>query len=147
MVTIGSVVSYICPRCKFRTRIVSSTGGDEVPDACGSCGFEYMFRLADDYFPARSTGFVLCDAEGRVLGTGKEVLALTGYKEDDFVGRDVFDVLVFSDSDPIRDVLEDGGKTFDQRLTVDTESGEARDVLVDVFAAEAGGLLIAVTPA
>ena len=48
-----------------------------------------MFELLNDYYPAQATGFVVCDQDARVLATGEGVFELTGYKEEDLMGRDL----------------------------------------------------------
>ena len=81
---------YICPRCKNRRIDHDGREGfsQDVP-SCHHCGFGFMFELLDDYYPAKATGFVVCDQEARVLATGAGVFELTGFKEEDLMGRDL----------------------------------------------------------
>ena len=68
-----------------RTARVDDDGREGLttqPPACRRCGFGFMFELLDDYYPAPSTGFIVCDQEGRVLATGKGVFELTGFSEE-----------------------------------------------------------------
>src|SRR6266446_9818391 len=94
---------YICPRCK--TRRVDHDGREgfsSEPPSCHKCDFGFMFELLDDYYPAQATGFVVCDQKARVLATGHGVFELTGFNEDDLMGRDVVEALGLSDATPYR---------------------------------------------
>ena len=93
---------FICPNCKERS--IDSDGyegftGDAVQ--CRTCGFGFLFQLLEDFYPAPTTGFVVCDASARVLATGRGVFELTGYREQDLLGRDVADALGLSDTEPL----------------------------------------------
>ena len=59
----------------------------EEASACRRCGFGFLFELLDDYYPSPTTGFVVCDAEGRILALGRGVFELTGYQERTSSGR------------------------------------------------------------
>jgi PAS domain-containing protein len=141
---------FICPRCKARR--IDDDGREglttQVP-SCQRCGFGFMFELLADYYPAQATGFIVCDQEGRVLATGDGVFELTGFKEEDLLGRNVVDALAFSDTEAIETVREWGVRKLEQPLSVRTRAGLPKKVLGDFFPAydEDGGLLVALTPA
>jgi PAS domain-containing protein len=140
---------YICPRCK--TRRVDHDGREgftgEIP-SCHHCGFGFVFELLADYYPAQATGFVVCDRDARVLATGEGVFELTGFKEADLMGRDVVEALALSERTPVDTVREWGVRQLEQELTLRTNTGIEKPVLVDFFPAydDDGGLLLALTP-
>ena len=85
---------FICPNCKDRSIDHDRREGltnDAV--ACHRCGFGFLFELLEDYYPAPSTGFVVCDNEARVIAAGRDIFELSGYKEQDLMGRDVVEAL------------------------------------------------------
>ncbi len=87
MATIEQMAWYICPNCKHRLIDIDGVEGfSQQAPACRRCGFGFLFELLDDYYPAPTTGFVVCDAEGRVLALGRGVFELTGYREEDVLG-------------------------------------------------------------
>jgi PAS domain S-box-containing protein len=141
---------FICPNCKARSVDIDGLEGfsDEAV-ACRHCGFGFLFELMDDYYPRPSTGFVVCDQEGRVLATGRGVFELTGWEERDLLGRDVVEGLGlngFEDGkNPIALALEWGVRRLGEPLALRTRAGIAKPVTVDVFPAydEDGGLLVA----
>jgi len=144
---------FICPNCKERSIDIDRVEGlttDAV--ACHSCGFGFLFELMDDYYPAPRTGFVTCDAEGRVLATGRGVFELTGYSEQDLIGRKVVDGLGLSGwndgTNPIELSREWGVRRMDEQLALRTKSGHDKPVKADFFPAydADGGLLVALTP-
>jgi PAS domain-containing protein len=140
---------YICPRCK--TRRVDHDGREGFTRAipsCHHCGFGFMFELLADYYPAQATGFVVCDRDARVLATGEGVFELTGFKEADLMGRDVVEALALSERTPVDTVREWGVRQLEQELTLRTNTGIEKPVLVDFFPAydDDGGLLLALTP-
>src|SRR6266480_1455593 len=94
--------NYICPRCKTRSVDIDAREGfsEEAP-ACRHCGFGFLFELLADYYPGPSTGFVVCDADGRVLATGRGVFELSGYREEDLLGRSVTEILETPDPNPV----------------------------------------------
>ena len=56
---------FICPNCKQRSIDIDGAEGlDDEAVACHHCGFGFLFELMDDYYPAPSTGFVVCDRRG-----------------------------------------------------------------------------------
>jgi len=83
-----------------------------------------------------------------VLATGEGVFELTGFKEADLMGRDVVDVLALSERTPVDTVREWGVRQLEQKLTIRTNTGIEKPVLVDFFPAydDDGGLLLALTP-
>jgi PAS domain S-box-containing protein len=143
------VPNYICPKCKDRSVDLDAREGfsSQAP-ACRRCGFGFLFELMDDYYPAPSTGFVVCDQEGRVLATGKGVFELSGYREEDLLGRDVQDI-VDADPNPVAVALEWGVRRLDQQVGLKTRAGIQKPVVADLFPAldADGGLLVALRPA
>jgi PAS domain-containing protein len=143
------VPNYICPKCKDRSVDLDAREGfsSQAP-ACRRCGFGFLFELMDDYYPAPSTGFVVCDQEGRVLATGKGVFELSGYREEDLLGRDVQEI-VEADPNPVAVALEWGVRRLDQEVGLKTRAGLRKAVVADLFPAldEDGGLLVALRPA
>ena len=141
--------NYICPKCKDRSVDLDAREGfsTQAP-ACRRCGFGFLFELMDDYYPAPSTGFVVCDQEGRVLATGKGVFELSGYREEDLLGRDVQEI-VDADPNPVAVALEWGVRRLDQQVGLKTRAGIQKPVVADLFPAldEDGGLLVALRPA
>jgi PAS domain S-box-containing protein len=143
------VPNYICPKCKDRSVDLDAREGfsSQAP-ACRRCGFGFLFELMDDYYPAPSTGFVVCDQEGRVLATGKGVFELSGYREEDLLGRDVQEI-VDADPNPVAVALEWGVRRLGQQVGLKTRAGIRKPVVADLFPAldEDGGLLVALRPA
>jgi PAS domain-containing protein len=140
---------YICPNCKDRS--VDTDGyegfsGQTVQ--CRRCGFGFLFQLLEDYYPAPSTGFVVCDADARILAIGRGIFELTGFGERDLMGRDLADAFGLSDSEPIALVREWGVRKLGQPLELRTRAGFTKPVTVDLFPAydEDGGILVALTP-
>jgi PAS domain S-box-containing protein len=105
----------------------------------------------DDYYPAPSTGFVVCDAQGRILALGRGVFELTGYQEKDVMGKDVmeaFHLAGFDDGkDPSALAREWGVRRLGEKLELRTRAGLKQPVTADFFPAydEDGGLLVALT--
>jgi PAS domain-containing protein len=143
------VPHYICPRCKERSVDVDGPVGfsDQAP-ACRHCGFGFLFELLDDYYPAPDTGLLVTDQDRRVLATGRGVFELTGFPEPDLMGRDVVEVLQFSNPQPVELAREWGVRRLGEHLSIRTRAGVAKDVVADVFPAydDDGGLLVALTP-
>ena len=140
---------YICPRCKERSVDIDAHDGffGDQP-ACHHCGFGFLFELLDDYYPAQATGFIVCDQDARVLATGRGVFELTGFMEEELMGRDVVEALQFSTGEPVALVREWGVRRLDQQLAIRTRAGMEKDVTAYFFPAydEDGGLLVALTP-
>ena len=146
--TIDAVPVFICPNC--RTRSVDVDGYEGFTSNAPQfrhCGFGFLFQLLEDYYPAPSTGFVVCDRDARVLAVGRGVFELTGYREADLIGQDVSTALSLSDTAPIDLVREWGVRRLGQELEVRTRAGLRKPVLVDFFPAydDDGGILVALT--
>src|SRR5918911_5152880 len=144
---------FICPNCKQRS--IDHDGLqeiDNVPVACESCGFGFLFELMDDYYPAPNAGFVVCDAEGRILAAGRGVFELTGFSEPELLGADVVDRLGLSGFDagknPAQLALDWGVRRLGERLQLRTRAGQKKHITADFFPAydEDGGLLVALAP-
>ena len=141
---------FICPNCRQRTVDLDGYEGFSSETVqCRSCGFGFLFELMDDYFPAPTTGFVVCDREGRVLAVGRGVFELTGFAERDLMGKDIVAGLGLSDSAPFETVREWGVRQLGRKLRLRTKSSIEKPVTVDLFPAydEDGGLLVALTAA
>jgi PAS domain S-box-containing protein len=144
---------YICPNCKQRSVDIDGLEGfTEQTVQCRSCGFGFLFELMDDYYPAPSTGFVVCDEQGRVLATGRGVFELTGYQEADVLGRDVLDAFALDGFDaaknPVKLALEWDVRRLGEELELLTKAGIRKPVRADFFPAydTDGGLLVALGP-
>ncbi|HET9287392.1 MAG TPA: PAS domain-containing protein [Gaiella sp.] len=139
---------FICPNCRTRSVDLDGTEGfsRQVPQ-CRSCGFGFLFQLLEDYYPAPSTGFVVCDRDARVLAVGRGVFELTGYREADLIGRDVASAFALSDTAPLELVREWGVRRLGEQLELRTRAGLTKPVVVDLFPAydDDGGLLVALT--
>ncbi len=144
---------YICPNCKQRS--VDHDGLDgfaQRTPGCPRCGFGFLFELMDDYYPAPGVGFVVCDADARVLALGRGVFELTGFKEADLIGRDVMDALGLTgfqrERNPAQIALEWGVRRMGEKLLLTTRAGIAKTVTADFFPAydRDGGLLVALAP-
>jgi hypothetical protein len=144
---------FICPNCKERS--IDDDGLEGLTQQavqCGHCGFGFLFQLLDDYYPAPATGFVVCDRDGRVLALGRGVFELSGFRENDVMGREVMDAFGLSGYDdgknPAGLALEWGVRRLDEQLELTTRAGVRKPVKGDFFPAydEDGGLLVALTP-
>ena len=140
---------FICPNCKQRS--IDTDGYDGFSDRavqCRTCGFGFLFELLEDFYPAPTTGFVVCDADARVIASGRGVFELTGFREHDLLGRDVVEALTLSDPAPLGLVREWGVRQLGRQLTIRTRAGSEKPVLVDLFPAydDDGGLLVGLTP-
>lgn len=140
---------YICPNCKNRSVDIDGFEGFTNSEAlqCRRCGFGFIYQLLEDYYPAPSTGFVVCDQDGRVLAAGRGVFELTGFHDTDLIGRDVADAFSLSDREAIGVVREWGVRKLGQQLELITRAGIRKPVTVDLFPAydDDGGLLVALT--
>jgi hypothetical protein len=140
---------FICPRCKQRSVDIDAREGfsRETP-ACRHCGFGFLFELMEDYYPGPNTGFVVCDQQGRVLAIGKGVFELTGYREQDLIGREVTEI-VDADPNPVTVALEWGVRRMGQPVGLKTRAGIQKAAVADLFPAldDDGGLLVALSPA
>ena len=149
----AGVPYFICPNCKERSIDHDRREGlTQQAVACHHCGFGFLFELLDDYYPAPNTGFVVCDAKGRILAVGRGVFELTGFGEQELMGRDVVEGLELAGFDdgknPARLALEWGVRRLGERLELTTRTGHRKPVKADFFPAydEDGGLLVALTP-
>ena len=140
---------FICPNCKRRSVDLDGHEGFSTQAVqCRECGFGFLFELLEDYYPAPETGFLVCDADTRVLAAGRGVFELTGYRDIDLMGREVADALALSDASPIDVVREWGVRKLGQQLKIRTRAGFEKNVTADFFPAydDDGGLLLALTP-
>jgi PAS domain-containing protein len=144
---------FICPNCKERSIDTDAREGfsTQAP-ACRRCGFGFLFELLEDYYPAPTTGLVVCDKEGRVLAVGRGVFELSGYRDIDLIGHDLVEAFGLSGFDggqsPAAIALEWGVRRLGQQLDLRTRSGTQKRVKADFFPAydSDGGLLVALTP-
>ncbi len=140
---------YICPNCKNRSIDLDGYEGLTASNAlqCRRCGFGFVYQLLEDYYPAPSTGFIVCDRDARVLAVGRGVFELTGFQDADLMGRDVESALSLSDGEAIGVVREWGVRKLGQQLELVTRAGIRKPVTVDLFPAydDDGGLLVALT--
>jgi PAS domain S-box-containing protein len=144
---------FICPNCKERSVDHDRKEGlTQQAVSCHHCGFGFLFELLDDYYPAPGTGFVVCDQQGRILASGRGVFELTGFSEDELMGREVMESFTLSGYEdgrnPAELALEWGVRRLDEQLELQTRSGQQKAVLADFFPAydDDGGLLVALTP-
>ena len=144
---------FICPNCKDRSVDLDGLEGFSAQGVqCRRCGFGFLFELMDDYYPAPTTGLIVCDATGRVLAVGRGVFELSGYRDQDLMGNDVMEGLGLTGfaegQDPSALAREWGVRRMGERLRLRTRSGQAKDVTADFFPAydSDGGLLVAITP-
>jgi PAS domain S-box-containing protein len=148
------VPHYICPNCKERS--IDSDRRESLLDSqavgCHHCGFGFLFELMEDYYPAPSTGFVVCDQQGRILAAGRGVFELTGWPEDELMGHEVVERLGLDGfpegKNPVALALEWGVRRLGEQLELTTHSGHKKPVVADVFPAydDDGGLLVGLTP-
>ena len=144
---------YICPNCKDRSIDIDGFEGmSRAAVACHRCGFGFLFELMDDYYPGPNTGFVVCDQEGRILASGRGILELTGYSENELMGQQVVERLSldgFEDGkNPVSLALEWGVRRLDEQLQLRTKAGVVKLITADLFPAydDDGGLLVALSP-
>jgi PAS domain S-box-containing protein len=144
---------FICPNCRERSVDHDRKEGlTQQAVACHHCGFGFLFELLDDYYPAPGTGFVVCDQQGRILASGRGVFELTGFSEDELMGREVMESFTLTGYDdgrnPAELALDWGVRRLDEQLELQTRSGQQKAVLADFFPAydDDGGLLVALTP-
>ena len=144
---------WICPNCQ--TRAIDDDGADGLSErrlGCHHCGFGYMYEILEDFFPPDQAGFLTCDREGRVLSAGKGVFELTGFGEDDLLGRHITQALQLDGSadgqDPVAFVLEWGVRKLDQHLTIHNHAGMTKQVRVDLFPGydDEDGFMICLAP-
>ena len=136
---------------ELQATLIEQDGYDGFSDRavqCRTCGFGFLFELLEDFYPAPTTGFVVCDADARVIASGRGVFELTGFREHDLLGRDVIEALALSDAAPLGVVREWGVRQLGRELTIRTRSASEKPVLVDLFPAydDDGGVLVGLTP-
>ncbi len=144
---------FICPNCKERSIDHDRMEGlTRQAVACHHCGFGFLFELLDDYYPSPNTGFVVCDAEARILASGRDVFELSGFREQELMGREVVESFGLSGfeegQNPAALALEWGVRRLGEKLELRTRAGQQKAVTADFFPAydEDGGLLVALTP-
>src|SRR6201985_2409945 len=153
---------FICPHCGHREVHGSRTEGfSRRPKGCSKCGFGFVFELLDDYYPAPSAAFFVCDQQERVIDAGKGSYELTGLTDEDVIGRPVREVLGLDwidqgdggptadtdgdgKTDPIETSLEWGVRSLGKRVSVNAEGDLPAKAVADVFPAydDDGGLLL-----
>jgi hypothetical protein len=83
---------------------------------------------------------------------GRGVFELTGFRDDDLLGRNIVEGLGlrgFEEAkNPVELTLEWGVRRLGERLELRTRAGTAKHVVADFFPAydDDGGLLVALTP-
>jgi hypothetical protein len=143
---------FICPNCKERSIDHDRVDGlSDQAAACHRCGFGFLFELLEDYYPAPNTGFVVCDRNARILAIGRDLFELSGYREQDLMGRDVVEALGlsgFEGPNPAQVALEWGVRRLGQQLELRSRVGHVKPVTADFFPAydDDGGLLVGLTP-
>jgi PAS domain S-box-containing protein len=144
---------FICPNCKQRSIDHDRRQGlTRQAVACERCGFGFLFELLDDYYPAPTAGLVVCDQDARILAVGRGVFELTGFRDDDLLGRDVVEGLGLrgfeETKNPVALSLEWGVRRMGEKLELRTRGGQTKLVTADFFPAydDDGGLLVAIAP-
>ena len=144
---------FICPNCKDRS--IDNDGRQGLlrqAVSCERCGFGFLFELMDDYYPSPNAGLVACDRDGRILAAGRGVFELTGYRENDVMGKNVveaFGLGGFSeDKNPVALALEWGVRRLGEEVELRTRAGNVKTVRADLFPAydHDGGLLVSLAP-
>jgi hypothetical protein len=145
---------FICPNCKNRSidndRRESLT--DPTAVGCHRCGFGFLFELMDDYYAAPSTGMIVCDADARILASGRGIFELTGFAEHELMGREIVEALrldgFHNGQNPVALALEWGVRRLGEECELTSAGGTQKAVTADIFPAydEDGGLLVALTP-
>ena len=125
---------YICPQCKERSIDIDAREGfSEDAPACRHCGFGFLFELLDDYYPAPDTGLIVTDRSRRILATGRGVFELTGYEEENLLGRELVEALALSDAKPLELAGEWGVRRLGEQLSIRTRAGHEKPVVADCF--------------
>jgi PAS domain-containing protein len=143
---------FICPNCRRRS-IDHDRREDLTNEAvgCAHCGFGFLFELMDDYYPAPGTGFVVCDQKQRIIACGQGVFELTGYQEQELLGRDLTEAFALApngEANPAEVAVEWGVRQLGKKVSLRTRSGMTKEITADFFPAydEDGGVLVALTP-
>ena len=111
----------------------------------------FLFEILDDYYPSPTAGLVACDRDGRILAAGRGVFELTGYGEQELMGKDVVDAFGLegfeAGKSPIAFALEWGVRRMGEHLELRSRSGQVKQVTADVFPAydDDGGVLVALS--
>jgi PAS domain-containing protein len=143
---------FICPNCGNRTISSERTAGfTGHSKGCTKCGFGFVFELLDDYYPAPTAAFFVCDSAARVIGCGRGSRELTGLGEMDVIGRPVRDVLGLqfeNGDDHIKTALEWGVRVLDKPVVFNFEGERPERATADIFPSyeDEGGLLLVLTP-
>ena len=145
---------FICPNCKERS--IDHDRRESLLDptavGCHRCGFGFLFELMDDYYPSPNAGMLVCDADGRILASGRGVFELTGLQEHELMGGEIVDALSlggFEDGkNPVALALEWGVRQLGEELELTASAGLVKPVTLDIFPAydDDGGLLVVLTP-
>ena len=144
---------WICPNCG--NRAVDDDGREGLSHqsvGCHRCGFGFMFELLEDFYPPANAGFIACDRDARIISAGKGVFELTGFAENDLLGKRLEDAVGLTGfeagKNPVDLVLEWGVRQMDQTLEIRHRSGIVKEVRVDLFPGydEDGGLLASFAP-
>ncbi len=140
---------YICPNCKARSVDTDGYEGfSRQAVQCRSCAFGFLFQLLEDYYPAPTTGLVVCDREARILAAGRGVFELSGFGDTELLGRSVAEAFGLTDRAPIETVREWGVRQLGKKMEMTTRGGIVKPVTVDLFPAydDDGGMMVALTP-
>jgi PAS domain-containing protein len=106
----------------------------------------------DDYYAAPSTGMVVCDADARILASGRGIFELTGFQENELMGQEIVEALRLdgfeNGQNPVALALEWGVRRLGEQCELTAAGGRSKPVTADIFPAydEDGGLLVALTP-
>src|SRR3954452_20001470 len=129
---------WICPNCG--SRAVDDDGREGLSHqsvGCHRCGFGLMFELLEDFYPPANAGFIACDRDARIISAGKGVFELTGFAENDLLGKRLEDAVGLAGfeagKNPVNLVLEWGVRQMDQTLEIRHRSGIVKEVRVDLF--------------
>ncbi len=143
---------FICPNCKRRSIDHDRREGlSHQAVGCASCGFGFLFELMDDYYPAPTTGFVVCDHDRRILAAGRGVFELTGFPEQELLGRLVDEAFGLNGGEgpnPAEVAVEWGVRQLGHPFELTTRAGVRKPAKADFFPAydADGGLLVALSP-
>ena len=144
---------FICPNCKNRSIDHDRRQGLlQQAVACERCGFGFLFEILEDYYPGPNAGLVACDNDGRILAAGRGVFELTGYREQELMGKDVVEAFALEGfeaaQNPVAFAVEWGVRRLGEQLELRTRAGQRKPVTADVFPAydEDGGVLVALSP-
>ena len=144
---------FICPNCKNRSIDDDGRHGlSRQAVQCERCGFGFLFEILEDYYPAPTAGLVACDRAGRILAAGRGVFELTGYREQELMGKEVVEAFGLQGFEaarnPIAFALEWGVRRLGEQLELRSRAGQVKPVTADVFPGydADGGVLVALAP-